>query len=146
MNKKKDTLKVFKLKEEGRLPSKSYDGDLGYDLFAHEDVTLEQGCQKAVPTGIALEFPPGWGGFIKDRSSLAIKGIYTSAGVIDNGYRGEVRVIVKNDSGCDFIFRRGDRVAQLVPVPVTNWVVEESEFHNKKSTDRQEGGFGSSGK
>jgi dUTP pyrophosphatase len=90
-----------------------------------------------------LQFPEGWGGIIKDRSSMAIARIYTSGGVIDSGYRGEVKIILRNDSGKDFYVKAGDKIAQLIPHRAEEWKVAESAELDDSS--RAHGGFGSTG-
>jgi dUTP pyrophosphatase len=137
-------LKVIKLLPSACLPSKAYPGDLGLDLYASEDCEIPASGQVPVGTGIAVEMPEGWGGILKDRSSLALKRIYLSAGVIDNGYRGEIKAILRNESGGPYKIRRGDKIAQMVPLPVTDWKVQEAA--DLKGTDRNVNGFGSSGK
>ncbi len=136
-------LRFVKLHPMAKPPTKAYEGDLGYDLFSIEDVVLEPLKPKAIRTGIAVELPDGWGAFVKDRSSMALKGVHTLGGVIDNGYRGEIRVIMISLSD-EFRINSGDKIAQLVPVPLVNWEVEEVE--ELAETERNRRGFGSSGK
>ena len=137
------TLKVKKLDSNAKLPGAAHDGDLGCDLFALGDTLIPPGGQAGIRTGIALEFPDGWGGIIKDRSSMAAKRVYTSAGVIDAGYRGEVIVLLRNDNGTEYIIKRGDKIAQIVPVKSVECVIEEAE--ELSTTARSDGGFGSPG-
>lgn len=136
-------LKVRKLNNHAKLPTRAYNGDLGYDLYAAERHVINPSEQKAVGTGISVEFPERWGGVIKDRSSMAAKMIYTSAGVIDNGYRGEVKVLLRNDSKTAFVVETGDKIAQLIPIPVIDWEITETDI---QESDRNTNGFGSSGK
>ncbi|MBI4666653.1 MAG: dUTP diphosphatase [Nitrospinae bacterium] len=138
-----DTLKVKKLHPAAHPPEKAKPGDLGYDLFALEHVEIPHGQMKPVKTGIAVEFPEGWGGIIKDRSSMALKRITVSAGVIDHGYRGEIVILLTNSSGEDVTILQDQKIAQLIPCPVTNWKVEITGQLN--DTHRGEGGFGSTG-
>jgi len=150
-------LKLYwkKLHENAKAPAVAHPGeDLAYDLFAVEDVTLTPGRVTLVRTGIAIQFEPPHGAIVKDRSSMAIKGIKTSAGVIDAGYRGELMVPLtldvnpprSSDGGqTDYTIKAGDKIAQMIPVkPLTTFEVEESE--SLKGTVRGEKGFGSSGK
>ncbi|MBU2590568.1 MAG: dUTP diphosphatase [Nitrospinae bacterium] len=137
-------LKVLRLSEGGILPTRAYEGDLGYDLYASEDITIAKEGQGLVPTSISVEFPEGWGGFIKDRSSMAVKGVHTYAGVIDHGYRGEIKIVMRNNSTDDFAIRRGDKIAQLVPIPVSDWNIVEVDNGELASSDRHDKGFGSS--
>lgn len=139
-------LKVKRLSNQARLPVKAYNGDLGYDLYSAERCVLKPSEQKAVGTGITVELPEGWGGFIKDRSSMAMKMIYTSAGVIDNGYRGEIKVVLRNNSNTSFSIEIGDKIAQLIPIPIINWEIKESDVSDIRYSDRSVNGFGSSGK
>lgn len=137
-------LKVIKLSPDARMPSKAYPGDLGFDLYASVDCEIPPSEQAAVGTGITVEMPEGWGGILKDRSSMALKRIYISAGVIDQGYRGEIKALLRNESQVTYKIRRGDKIAQMVPVQVTDWTVMETS--GLKDTDRDANGFGSSGK
>ncbi|MBI3583812.1 MAG: dUTP diphosphatase [Nitrospinae bacterium] len=141
--KKQNLLKVRKLNNHAKLPTRAYSGDLGYDLYAAERHVINPSEQKAVWTGISVEFPERWGGVIKDRSSMAAKMIYTSAGVIDNGYRGEIKVLLRNESDKPFVIEIGDKIAQLIPIPVIDWEITETDIQD---SDRNTNGFGSSGK
>jgi dUTP pyrophosphatase len=136
-------LKVKKLHPDARLPSNAHPGDLGCDLFSLENSLIPTGGQSALRTGIAVQFPEGWGGIIKDRSSMAFARVYTSGGVIDSGYRGEIKIILRNDSGKDFVVKAGDKIAQLVPHKAEQWSVEEA--NELDDTSRAHGGFGSTG-
>ena len=143
-------MRVKKLHSEAKLPTRAYEGDLGFDLYALEDTELpavsEDGGLPVVliRTGIAVEFPPGWGGFIKDRSSVAVKKkLHVIAGVIDNGYRGEIKVAIVNLSGRPQKVEKGERIAQLVPVILYPYDIQEADALSE--TQRGEGGFGSSG-
>ena len=141
--KKQNLLKVRKLDNHAKLPTRAYSGDLGYDLYSADRYIINPSEQMAVGTGISVEFPERWGGVIKDRSSMAAKMIYTSAGVIDNGYRGEVKVLLRNDSKTAFVVETGDKIAQLIPIPVIDWEITETDIQD---SDRNTNGFGSSGK
>jgi len=143
-------LKVKKLDKRAKLPTRAYDGDLGFDLYLLEDTLIpayegDRPALKKLRTGIAVKFPKGWGGFIKDRSSIATKDrLITVAGVIDNGYTGEIIVAVVNLSGKDVYLSAGTKIAQLVPIPVFDGsVVEVDELEETKRGDK---GFGSSGR
>lgn len=132
-----------KLIPSAHLPEKARAGDLGYDLFAADHVLIHPGEMRAVGTGIALEFPSGWGGVIKDRSSMAMKRLTVSAGVIDSGYRGEIRILMSNHSTTSHTIEPGQKIAQLIPCPVTDWKLEETQ--ELSDTQRGGGGFGSTG-
>jgi dUTP pyrophosphatase len=131
------------------LPAIASPGAAGVDLRAAlaEDVVLAPGERRLVPTGIALQLPPGWEGQVRPRSGLALRhglALLNAPGTIDSDYRGEVGVIVANLGGEPVSIRRGDRIAQLVVAPVASvrWV----EVEGLEATERQAGGFGSSGR
>ncbi len=139
----------IKILDEG-LPAPTYarDGDAGADLFAAEDVTLQPGERAAVPTGVALAIPEGYAGLVLPRSGRALKeglGLANSPGLIDSGYRGEIKVVVVNlDRSSSIDIRRGDKIAQLViqRVERVEWDVVEQLPESKRGA----GGFGSSGR
>jgi dUTP pyrophosphatase len=139
-------LKVKLLSEHATVPTVNTPGeDLAYDLYASEDVTLYDGHARKVSTGVALEFRHGFGGLMRDRSSMAAKGITVSAGVIDAGYRGEVNVLLTlHGAYFPYYIKRGDKVAQIMPVRVyTGPVQVVAELSDSTRGDR---GWGSSGK
>jgi dUTP pyrophosphatase len=141
-------LLVHRLRDDVSLPSRAHPGDAGLDLRAAEDVTLKPGERASVGTGIAIALPSGTAGFVVPRSGLAIKhglSIPNAPGLIDEGYRGEVRVLLVNLDLHEAIeIRRGDRIAQLVVQRVESPdVVEVAEL---PPTARGEGGFGSTGR
>ncbi len=138
------SLNVKRLAADASLPRLAHAGDLGYDLFSAEDAVIPPGKQHKVRTGVALQFPDGWGGIIKDRSSLASARVYSSAGVIDGGYRGEIMVLLRNDSDADYAINKGDKVAQIIPVKAS--MLEVVELDELPETSRNEKGFGSSGR
>jgi dUTP pyrophosphatase len=150
-------LKLYwrKLHDNAKAPAVAHPGeDLAYDLFATEDATLAPGRVTLVRTGIAIQFEPAHGAIVKDRSSMAMKGIKTSAGVIDAGYRGEILVPLTLDMNPPqnsdspypgYTIKAGDKIAQMIPVkPLTTFEIEECEV--LKETVRGKKGFGSSGK
>jgi dUTP pyrophosphatase len=109
-------IKVLKLHPEAQLPRYAHTGpfgDLAADLYAVSGAILEPGATVAVATGIALEFPATHGALVEDRSGLAMRGVTTLAGVIDAGYRGEIRVVVVNLGEAAVEIKAGDRIAQL---------------------------------
>lgn len=130
-----------KKKVGARLPTKAHDQDLGFDLYANHNAVLYANGIGLVRTGIFLEFPIGYGGLIKDRSSMAIKGIQTVGGVIDESYRGEI--IVMFQSLRNFEIKEGDKIAQLVLV--RNIDCKIMEVTELRDTVRGDSGFGSSG-
>lgn len=137
---------VRRLREEAVLPGQAYDGDAGFDLAACDEVRLGPGERAVVPTGIAVEIPDGYAGFVQPRSGLAARhgiAIVNSPGLIDSGYRGEVRVVLLNtDLRDSFTVERGMRVAQLVIAPVA--AVRLIEVDELATSDRGARGFGSS--
>lgn len=145
-------LKVRRVrKEQSPLPLPRYQTELsaGMDLQAElaEDRVLAPLERAAIPTGLALELPPGFEGQVRPRSGLALKSgltVLNAPGTIDADYRGEVQVLLVNLSSSPVILRRGDRIAQLVVAPVTRArLVEVSELTD---TERGTGGFGSTGR
>lgn len=140
-------IKAMKLREEAQLPRYAHTGpfgDLAADLYAVEGVTLAPAATIGVSTGIALEFPSTHGALVEDRSGLAIRGLTTLAGVIDPGYRGEIKVVVTNLSPVSVEIKAGDRVAQLRIVQRIE--AEFEEVAELAEAPRGAGGFGSTGK
>lgn len=122
------------------------EGDSGYDLTCSRPTTLFASEQLIVPTGLVLEIPRGYVGFIKERSSLAMRRIYVHAGVIDSSYRGEIGVVVSNLGESNYHFEEGDRVAQILFVPYGHFPIERVDLDKLSVTDRGDKGFGSTGK
>lgn len=139
-------IKAMKLREDARLPRYAHTGpfgDLAADLYAVESVILAPAATIGVSTGIALEFPSTHGALVEDRSGLAIRGLTTLAGVIDPGYRGEIKVVVTNLSPVPMEIKAGDRVAQLRIVQRIE--AEFEEVAALAEAPRGAGGFGSTG-
>jgi dUTP pyrophosphatase len=130
------------------LPAYARAGDAGLDLLAAEDVTLNPGERTAVPTGIAVAIPDGHAGFVHARSGKALKeglAVANAPGLIDSGYRGEIKVIVVNlDPTSTIDIKRGEKVAQLVVQPVVSAQLDEVDV--LPDSERGEGGFGSTGR
>lgn len=133
------------------MPTKAHETDACFDLYSNEDVTIHIGEQVIIRTGISIALPEGHAGFIWSRSGLAAKhGLDVRAGVIDESYRGPLNVVIKNDSGDDYAqgeiyhVKKYDRIAQMQIVPVPR--VEFKQVVELSSTDRDVGGFGSSGR
>ncbi len=130
------------------LPSYAHPGDAGLDLYAAADTTLQPGERAAVPTGVAVAVPEGHAGFVLARSGRALKeglALVNAPGLIDAGYRGEIRVVVVNlDPVRPLTIARGEKVAQLVIAPVAT--VELEEVDELPPSERGEGGFGSTGR
>jgi len=137
---------VRKLREDAVLPRQAYEGDAGVDLAACESLTIRPGERGSVSTGIAVEIPDGYAGFVQPRSGLAARhgiAVLNSPGLIDSGYRGEIRVVLLNtDQKEDFEVIPGMRIAQLVVAPVAAMrIVEVDEL---AVSERGSRGFGSS--
>lgn len=127
------------------LPSQGHPGDASYDMYAAETVTLAPGERAQVKTGIKIQLPKGFGLLIWDRSSLSHKhGLKTLGGVIDEGYRGEIRIGIANISDVSYTINQYDRVAQCMLKKVEDTVFVEGEV--AQDTTRGEGAFGSTGK
>jgi dUTP diphosphatase len=140
-------LRVRRLDDGAVLPSRARSGDAGLDLTACEHVSLAPGERAAVGTGVAVEIPEGHAGLVVPRSGLALRhglSVVNAPGVIDSGYRGEIRVILLNtDAEHAFAVEPGMRIAQLLVVPAVS--VEVVEVVELTATERGESGFGSSG-
>lgn len=140
------TLPIRRLREGAVLPSRAYSGDAGLDLSAIEAVELAPGGRATIGTGLAIALPEGYSGLVLPRSGLASKhgiGVLNAPGLIDSGYRGEVRVILHNHGSEAFRVDPGMRIAQLVLVAVED--VQLVEVDELPPTERGEGGHGSSG-
>ena len=109
--------KVKLLNPKAKVPTKAYEGDLGWDLYSVGPYTLEHGHITMIQIGIAIQPRKGWGWIVKDRSSMAKAQVFTHGGVGDNGYRGEVNVGLTCEDP-QFYINEGDRVAQIVFVPI----------------------------
>ena len=136
-------LRVKRIHGEARLPAYGHPGDAGMDLYAVEDIVLEQGIPVPVPTGIQVAIPPGYVGLVWDKSGVSLKGVHRLAGVIDAGYRGEIKVVLINLTKKPYTVEKGKKIAQLLIQSVLAVVIEEAE--NLDDTNRGEGGFGSTG-
>ena len=138
-------VQVQKLSKTTRLPTKANESDAGWDLYASEDVIIEPSQTQPVGTNIAMAIPDGYVGLIWDRSGMATKrGVHRFAGVIDSGYRGEIKVCLWNSSKEHCIINKGDRMAQILfqPVPPLPMI----EVQDINTTSRGVKGFGSSGR
>ena len=140
-------LRVRRLQERAVLPTRAHPGDAGLDLHALDGTTLEPGARAAIPTGLAVEIPEGHAGLVLPRSGLALRhgiALVNAPGLIDSGYRGELRVLLLNtDPRVPFPIAPGDRVAQLVVV--RSAVLSVVEVGELSLSARGTGGFGSSG-
>ena len=139
---------VQRLDRELPLPAYAREGDAGLDLYASEAITLAPGARAAVGTGVAIALPDGYAGFVVPRSGLALRhglSVVNTPGLIDAGYRGEIRVILVNhDPATPITLSRGDRIAQLVVQRVER--VDIVEVETLPDSHRGAGGFGSTGR
>jgi dUTP pyrophosphatase len=140
-------LPIQRLREDAVIPARAYHGDAGLDLAACERVELPPGERAIVGTGLAVAIPEGYAGFVQPRSGLADRHgitIVNSPGLIDSGYRGELKVILLNtDSAHPFVVEAGMRIAQLVVLELPE--VELEEVDELPATERGVRGHGSSG-
>jgi dUTP pyrophosphatase len=138
-------LLVRRLHPDAQLPAGAYPGDAGLDLASVEDARLEPGERRVVGTGLAVAIPEGHAGFVQPRSGLAARhgiSIVNSPGLIDAGYRGELRVVLLNTGTEAFEISGGDRIAQLVVLRLPE--VEVLEVAELPDSERAHRGFGSS--
>lgn len=139
-------LPIVRLREEATIPARAYAGDAGLDLATCEPFELPPGERAVVPTGLAVAIPEGYAGFVQPRSGLAARhgiALVNSPGLIDSGYRGEIRVVLLNtDPERAFVADTGERIAQLVVLPVPE--MELVEVEDLPASRRGVRGFGSS--
>ena len=138
-------LKIKRLDKDAVLPTYEYFGDAACDLYALRDVTLKTGERVQIETGIAMEIPYGNVGLIWDKSGLSHKsGLKTLGGVIDAGYRGEIKIGMINLGSEPYAFKKGQKVAQMIIQKREEVVIEE--VSELPESERGTGGFGSTGK
>ncbi|WP_411170284.1 dUTP diphosphatase [Clostridium sp. MB05] len=145
MNKFK--LKVQKIHSEAIIPNYAHKGDAGLDLYSVEEVKINPSETALIKTGIKIELPPQTEAQVRPRSGLALKNgitVLNTPGTIDEGYRGEIGIILINHGKEIFVVEKGMKIAQMVVKPV--WYVEVDEVEELSETERAEGGFGSTGK
>lgn len=142
---KSPKMKFLKTHSDALLPVKNHKDDAGWDVFSVEEVVIPANSRNVVPVGLKLAYlEPGYWIKVCSRSGLSFKqGILAHPGVIDNGYRGDLGVLLYNLSKVDYTVKKGDRVAQLV---LQFNIDIEAEWGNVEETERGEKGFGSSGK
>lgn len=141
-------LPVRRLRPDAVLPGRAHEWDAGLDLAAAEEVVVPARARAVVPTGLAVAIPRGWAGLVVPRSGLARRygiTLTNAPGLIDAGYRGEVQVLVVNHGDAEHVIQPGERIAQLVLVPVWTGAVREVD-ELPGSDGRGDGGFGSSGR
>ena len=140
-----DIIEIRKLSDNAIFPSQTNDSDAGWDLYASESLIIPPSSRTLIGTSITLAIPSGSVGLIWPRSGLAVnQGVDVFAGVIDAGYRGEIKVCLFNSSNEDVVITEGDRIAQLLVQKINHVIFKESDTLFK--TSRGRGGFGSSGK
>jgi len=137
-------IKIKKLKDGVKLPKYHHPGDVGMDLYSMETVKMNPGEHHRFWHGFAMEFPEGNAGIIMDKSSISKAGLIHMGGVFDAGYRGEYNTHLVNLGNDPYTVEEGDKVSQLVIVPVVIAELEETDTLSESS--RGEGGFGSTGK
>ncbi len=136
-------LMVKRIHPDAKLPVYGHPGDAGLDLFAVADDVIPPGETRAEPTGLQVAIAPGHVGLVWDKSGLSLRGVHRLAGVVDAGYRGEVRVVMVNLGREPFAVAKGMKIAQLLIQPVVSVRVVETGALDE--TPRGEGGFGSTG-
>lgn len=130
--------------EKAKMPTRAHRTDAGLDLYACEDVIVKAGGSSTIDTGIHIEIPEGYVGFLKSKSGLNVKCGITSEGVIDSGYTGSIVVKLYNNGNEDCFFDKGSKISQLVLLPI---ITPELELVSSlPKSDRGNNGFGSSGR
>lgn len=137
-------LKYKKLNPAAKITGYARPGDVGLDLFSLEEKTLHPGEHHRFYVGVAFEFPVGYAGIIKDKSSISSKGLHTMGGVFDAGYRGEYNVHLVNLSNEPYTIEKGDKIAQVIFYPVA--LAQLQEVSELSESERGDQGFGSTGK
>ncbi|MBS3123105.1 dUTP diphosphatase [Candidatus Woesearchaeota archaeon] len=138
------TIKIKKLHPQAILPKYACANDAGMDFYSLENEIINPGERKLIPTGIAMAIPPGYVGLIWDKSGIASKhGIKTMGGVIDSGYRGEIKIIMHNLSNTSYMIEKNTKIAQMLIQKVEQKDIVEVEELDE--SDRGSGGFGSTG-
>lgn len=137
-------IKVRKIREDAKLPVYGHPGDAGMDLFSVDECVLEKNNAQPVLTGIQVEIPDGYVGLIWDKSGISLQGVHRLAGVVDSGYRGEVKVVMINLGRQDYKIEKGTKIAQMLIQPIVSANIIESE--DLEESSRGKNGFGSTGK
>lgn len=137
-------IKIKKLYPETKLPNYAHEGDVGLDLYAMKDFTVQPMEHVRIYHGFALEFPNGYAAIVKDKGSISKAGLHQMGGVFDAGFRGEYNTHLVNLSDQEYVIEKGDKVAQLVIVPVE--IVELEQVDELSDSSRGEGRFGSTGR
>ncbi len=137
-------LKVKRLHSHAKLPRYGHTGDAGLDLFSSAALILQPGAAQPVPTGIKVAIPEGYVGLIWDKSGISLSSVHRLAGVVDSGYRGEIKVVLINLGSETFAVAQGMKIAQMLIQPVQTVTVTESQ--DLEESERGENGFGSTGR
>lgn len=138
-------LKIKRLRPDITLPSYAHPGDAGMDLYVPDQLTIAPGKRLSIPLGLSVEIPDGYVILFFDKSGLSHKhGLKSFGGVIDSGYRGELKVGIMNLSDIPYTFNTGDKIIQMLIMPVMHAHI--SEVDELSDSQRGERGFGSSGK
>lgn len=137
-------VKIKKLHDDSKVPIYKTTQAAGFDIYSIEEVLLKANSTAKISTGFALEIPHGFYLRIEDRSGMAAKGIHKIGGIVDSDYRGEVFVVLHNTTNQDYQIEKHDRIAQGVVTPVSQ--ANFNEASQLSETERDEGGFGSTGK
>lgn len=132
------------LDDGAKMPTRAHSSDAGFDLYARETAIVEAKDSCKFDTGVRIEIPEGYVGFLKSKSGLNVKHGITSEGVIDAGYTGSIVVKLYNNSGYDYKVNAGDKISQLVLLPIVTPELEIAD--SLTDSDRGDNGFGSSGR
>lgn len=143
----KQVLKIKKLHDDAKTPTYAHETDSGMDLYAVEDSYIYPKRSMQVRTGIAIELPDNTEAQIRSKSGIALKGVLVanSPGTVDQGFTGEIKVILINHSGTGYVIKKGQKIAQMVICPVIRVEIEEIKDRELSKTSRGNGGFGSTG-
>lgn len=134
------------LDEDAKLPVKAHIEDAGFDIFSRNDAVIKAGSFALFDTGVHIDIPKGYVGFLKSKSGLNCKYSIVSEGVIDAGYTGSIVVKLYNHGVADYIVNKGDKISQIVFLPIPNIKLNKIEKQELAQTDRGNAGFGSTGK
>ncbi len=137
-------MKVKRIHKDAKIPRYGHVGDAGLDLFSVMECVLKGGEARAISTGIQVAIPDGYVGLIWDKSGISLKNVHRLAGVVDSGYRGEIKIVLTNLSTEAFSIEKGMKIAQMLVQPIIKVKVVDSEVLDE--TTRGENGFGSTGK
>ena len=137
-------LRAFRLSHDAIIPTRTTRGAAGFDLYAAHGALIRPGDQARIRTDLVIELPRNCYGRIADRSSMALQQLHVTGRVIDNDFRGNITILLQNNSGTNYIIRKCDRVAQLICERIYTPTVIEAMYYT--ITERSNEGFGSSGR